>query len=44
MLIIYGVVGGLQGFSVSPSPLLDLNQVGLGWGWVLGVWGLKGFR
>ena len=36
------VVGGLQVFSVSPSPLLGLLGLELGWDWVWGDWGLKG--
>ena len=37
--------GGLQDFSVSPSPLwvnFVSNWVGLGWDWVWRDWGLMG--
>ena len=38
--------GGLQDFSVSPSPLLGLFGFELGWtglDWVCGDWGLRGW-
>ena len=46
MFKIYGLwwwVGGLQDFNVSPSPLLGLLGMELGWDWVWGDWRLRGW-